>query len=482
MRLSLGQQLKQVQKQILAPRMIQSMEILQLPILELEARIEQELMENPTLELREQDPDLPEQRDEDTPERDDDSERELVISEDENHEEDFERLSALGEEWDEVVNEQSQPSRNRVEEAGERYHDTMANAPAQPQTLQDYLCDQLAWFDLADDLRAMAERIINNLDENGYLQTSLDDLLGPEATDDDRQLAEQALQVVQKLDPPGVGARNLAECLLLQVRPGDPYEHQLRQLIQEHLEDLEHNRLPLIAKKMGLSIETLDRVINELRRLNPKPGAAFSETRAPLVTPDVYVEEDESGNYQVRLEDGRTPQLRISPYYRRLISRGQLTPEAKEYLKKKLTAAQWMVDAIEQRRNTLLKVAQAVVDHQRRFLKEGPAAIEPLKMQQIADRVGVHVTTVSRAVDDKWIQTPQGIFPLRRFFVSGTTDANGEEVAWDVIRMKLQEIIDNEDRSNPFTDDQLVQELEKQGVKVARRTVTKYRKIMGIPS
>ena len=166
----------------------------------------------------------------------------------------------------------------------------------------------------------------------------------------------------------------------------------------------------------------------------------------PTVTPDVFVEQADDGKYRVGLEDGRTPRLFISPYYRQLLLSGQATPEEREYIKRKINSAQWLIDSIEQRRSTLTRVSQAIVDHQNRFLDKGPESIEPLKMQQIADKVGVHVTTVSRAVDDKWIQTPRGIFPLKRFFVGGTRSADGEEVAWDTVRLKLQEIIDNEDK------------------------------------
>ena len=182
------------------------------------------------------------------------------------------------------------------------------------------------------------------------------------------------------------------------------------------------------------------------------------------------------------LEDARTPRLFISEYYRRRLISGEATPEEREFIKRKINAAQWLIDSIEQRRSTLTSVAQAIVDHQKRFLDDGPEFIVPLKMQQIADVVGVHVTTVSRAVDDKWIQTPRGMFPLKRFFVGGTRSDDGDDVAWDTVRIRLQELVDNEDKSDPLSDDDLVGELEKQGMKVARRTVTKYRQNMGIPS
>jgi RNA polymerase sigma-54 factor len=486
MRLSFDQSLRMQQKQVLAPRMIQSMEILQLPILALQERIEQEIEENPVLDLREDDPDLPSETTEaegqDSPDAPSDEERELVINETTSNEDDFERLMKMDEEWPDHFEEHSRPSRAETEEAGERKLDAMANMIARPQSLQDYLRDQLGWFEIEPLLRAMCERIIYSLDSNGYLQGRLEDLLGLEATKEDHALAQRALVVVQRLDPPGVAARDLRECLLLQLIPGVPLFEQLQTLITSHLEDLEHNRLPLISRRTGLSIELIQQALTELRKLNPKPGADYNNVPVPPVTPDVFVELGDDGMYCVRLEDGRTPSLFISPYYRKLFAAGQVNDETREYIKRKINSAQWLIDSIQQRRNTLTRVAQAIVDHQTEFLSKGPEAIEPLKMQQIADKVGVHVTTVSRAVDDKWIQTPRGIFPLKRFFCGGTVSADGEEVAWDTIRLKLQELIDNEDKQHPKSDDQLVKDLAVAGVTVARRTVTKYRKAMSIPS
>ena len=482
MRLSFGQEMRQVQKQILAPRMIQSMEILQLPIQALEERIEQELQENPILEMREEDPDLPEEQAErESADAKTSEEKELVVDETKNNADDFERLENLGDDWSQDYDERPRMSSNRMAEEDDRRHDAIANMESKPQTLSDYLVEQLGWYELDEPMRQMAERIIYNLDPNGYLTGRLEDLVDLSAGSGEIALAQKALALIQKLDPPGVGARNLKECLLLQLMPGTHLYEQMRVLISNHLEDLEHNRLPAIQKKTGYSLELIQETMHELRKLNPKPGAAFSDVHAPTVTPDVFLDVDEHGVYNVRLEDGRVPSLHISGYYRKMLERG-VTDQEKEWIKRKLNAAQWLIESIEQRRNTLTRVAQAIVDHQTQFLIKGPEFLEPLKMQQIADKVGVHVTTVSRAVDDKWIQTPRGIFPLKRFFAGGTTTAAGEEVSWDTVRIKLQEIIDKEDKQHPLSDDDLVAELGKHGMTVARRTVTKYRKIMKIPS
>ncbi|HVC92533.1 MAG TPA: RNA polymerase factor sigma-54 [Pirellulales bacterium] len=483
MRLSFGQELKQLQQQKLAPRMIQSMEILQLPMLALEERIEQEIQENPCLEKAESDPDLPDEEVEhENPDAPTAEEKELVLDGTKDNADDFERLMNLDEDWPDAFEDRPRMSSSRLAEEGNRKHDAMANMVSRPQSLQDYLRDQLGWFDLDETTRQMAERIIYSLDANGYLPGRLEDLIDATAGAEGLALAQRALAVVHKLDPAGVGARKLKECLLLQLMPGMHCYEQLRTLISSHLEDLEHNRLPLIERKTGYSMDLIQETLAELRKLNPHPGAMFGDVHAPTVTPDVFLEINDDGKYKVVLEDGRTPTLFISPYYRKLLMQGNATEAEKEWIKRKINSAQWLIESIEQRRNTLTRVAQAIVDHQTEFLSQGPEHIEPLKMQQIADKVGVHVTTVSRAVDDKWIQTPRGIFPLKRFFGGGTKSADGEEVAWDAVRLKLQEIIDHEDKQSPYSDDDLVHQLDKHGLTVARRTVTKYRKAMDIPS
>ncbi|MCG8586675.1 MAG: RNA polymerase factor sigma-54, partial [Pirellulales bacterium] len=485
MRLSLNQELRLVQKQVLAPRMIQSMEILQLPIMALQERIEQEIQENPCLEQTEDESDdwadSSQNEERESPDAPALEEKELVVDQDHNNEEDFERLMSLGDEWRDRFEEAPSRSASGMAEDAERKLDAMANMEMRPQTLHDHLHEQLSWFDLSVEVRTMCDRIIYNLDANGYLQGSLDDLVSPEASEEEREVAEKALDIVQRLDPAGVGARDLRECLLLQLKPGMPFFEELQALIGNHLEDIEHNRMPVISRKTGYSIEHIEESLEHLRKLNPKPGAEYSEEFVPSVTPDVFLDETPEG-YKVRLEAGNLPSLNISNYYRQLLSDKDTPAETKEYIKRKVNAAQWLIESIEQRRSTLTKVSQAIIDHQTMFLEKGPEAIEPLKMQQIADKVGVHVTTVSRAVDDKWIQTPRGIYPLKRFFVGGTVSTDGEEVTWDAIRLKLQEIVDNEDKAKPYSDDQLVAELAKHSLKVARRTVTKYRKAMNIPS
>lgn len=490
MRMSFGQEMRMAQKQMLAPRMIQSMEILQLPLQALEERIEQEIQNNETLEVDEAEgepggvepgtavgePPAAVDRTVD--------EKPLVVDQDHANQADFERSYDWASEYPDSDDDRSRPSAARIDEASDRYLDAMANMQERPETLCNHLHDQLSNYDLSGPERQAADKIIYNLDANGYLPMPLDDLVDPEGPPDraaQMALLEKALGVVQGMDPLGVAARDLRECLLLQIRSDLPRARQLRRLVSEHLEDLAGNRLPLIERKTGYTIPEIERLREQLHSLNPKPGAIFSVPFVPAVKPDVFVEQQADG-WKVRLEDVDLPNLRISPLYRQMLLSPETDPATRDYIKRKINSAQWLIEAIEQRRATLLKTAQAIVDHQTRFLTEGPEAIEPLKMQQIADRIGMHVTTVSRAVDDKWLQTPRGLYPLRRFFVGGTVSADGDEVAWDTVRLKLQEIIDHEPKDEPFSDDALVEELGKAGITVARRTVTKYRKAMDIPS
>jgi len=475
---------RQLQTQKLAPKMIQSMEILQLPILALQERVEQEISENPMLEVQDVDPNLPDEpEEEEDPNRQTEDEKELVVKDEQSNSEDFERLANMDNDMPDSFDD-FRTSSNRMQEAQDRQHDLMANALERPESLNDYLIHQLAEMEIDDDHEQIAERIVSTLDarNGGYFKSSLRDLLPAGHSAEDMKRAEEALEIVQSLEPAGIAARDLRECLLNQLHPDIHMYEELRLIIDKHLEDLAENRLPLIEKKTGISIEKIQQAKHEFHHLNPKPGAAFLEAYVPIVAPDVIVETDDTGKYTVRLEDDRLPSLRISEYYRKRLADPAATQDERDFIRRKIESANWLIEAIQQRRNTVLRVAQSIVDYQKRFLDDGPEFIEPLKMQQIADVVKVHVTTISRAVDDKWIQTPRGIFPLKRFFVGGTRSEDGEDVAWDTIRIKLNELIDRENKQKPYSDDDLVGELSKIGFTVARRTITKYRKKMGIPS
>lgn len=489
MHLNISQQMRMSQQMKLAPRMIQSMEILQLPLLALQERIEQELSENVVLEQASEETDESgnfvadeaEPALDDAPVRDVEQ-RELVAGSEDNNASDFERLVEISQEWpDDNYTSGSKPSGNQLDDEGDRQHDLMANAESRPQTLHEYLMDQFHYFDCAPNVRAFGEYLIQNLDHNGRLQSSLPEIVQVYGGAVSLAEAEEALKLIQRLDPPGVGARDLRECLLLQITPHTPLRDILITLISSHWEDLLNNRLPQIERKTGYSLDDIKAAMEELKNFKFSPGQGFEQAPTQNVTPDLTVERDEDGKYVVRLIDEHIPQLRISRRYARMLE-GNPDPATKEFIRRKIESARWLIESIEQRYNTLKRVAQAIVDKQTDFLENGPEHIAPLKMQQIADVVGVHVTTVSRAVDGKHIATPRGIFPLKRFFGGGTTTAEGDEVAWDIVRLKLKELVDKEDKSDPLSDDALVEEMAKLGYTLARRTVTKYRKALNIPS
>ncbi len=479
-------------KQVLAPRMIQSMEILQLPIADLQAKIAEALQENPFLELKEKHGEQDEEVQEFNPD--------APLKHDESGDLEFNRLEELNRDWDDHFNEEHRVSRAAQEEEGDRKLEAMANMPDRPPSLQDYLADQLGELELEEGERRLARHICSFIDRTGYLGTrvkvredddkdtfntvSLDEIA---STYDELVSAEETeetlVTVVQKLEPPGVGARDLKECLLLQVHPDAPLAEPMRILIRDHLEDVAYNRIPVIQKTTRLDIHTIQEAIAAIHHLDPKPGLKYNDSGTQYVMPDVVVERSDDDDYTVRLTDEWVPRIRVSKRTVELCKRQDLDEKVKEELRKKLQSADWLVKAVEQRRNTLLKVTKAIIDHQRAFLDFGPEHIQPLKMQQVADQVKVHVTTVSRAVDDKWVQTPRGVFPLKRFFGGGKANQQtGEDVAYEVMKQKLLELVSNEDKANPLSDEELVTLLRSAGYPVARRTVTKYRKMLKIPS
>jgi RNA polymerase sigma-54 factor len=484
---SMSLQQRPEQRQILAPRMIHSMEILQLPILALQERIQQELQENPVLELKEGAGAEQATEEEGSPATADEldatnPETEVGLSEAVDKDADFDCLQALERDWEDRYHEEHRPSRNGLDEEGDKKHDAMLNLPSRPPSLQDHLSAQLAFLDCPSEQLRLLRFLITHLNKNGYLTVATEEIA--KSYDQPASVAqvEDVLRLLQELEPPGVGARNEKECLLLQLTPQTRHREVVRVLITNHLEDIAHNRLPIIQRRTGFDLPTIKEAIDVLKHLTPWPGAPFSHEHIPYVVPDIAVEQTENGAYEIRLLDDWTPSMYISRRYVELCRDKGADPKAREYIKRKIQAAQWLMEAIEQRRHTLEKVTKAIIQYQRAFLDRGPQFIEPLKMQQIADHVGVHVTTVSRAVDEKWVQTPRGIFPLKRFFAGGTHTASGAEVAWETIKHKLLEIIENEDKHYPLSDEGLVNKLHEGGYPVARRTVTKYRKILNIPS
>jgi len=453
----------------LAPQIIQSIEILQLPTLELQQRLKQELLENPLLEMQE------------AAVEEEELEADVEAPRDERAEsdEEFEKMEQIEEAWRDYT---SQTIRRVVDRSEtDRKYEAMQNTAARPITLQDYLFDQYGLLDTPEELDEVAENIIYNIDDEGYLQYSVEEIVESMEGRATAEQADRAVEIVQRLDPPGVGARDLRECLLLQMRE-DPNDHTLaRELITNYLEDLYMNRIPKIAKATGRSIEEIKEAIEFISHLNPKPGLAFSSAVSPYVIPDVVVEYID-GQYEVRLEDHRLPRLYVNSAYARLLRDERTSEPAKEYIRKKIQAARWLIDSIEQRRNTLYKIARAIVDIQRPFFEKGVAHLVPLKMQTVAQATSVHVSTVCRAISDKYMQTPVGIFALKFFFTGGTRTTDGRLRSRKSVKQLVQQVVNNEDKHNPLSDDEIAARLQAEGLDIARRTVTKYRKAMDIPS
>jgi len=471
------------QRMKLAPHMIQSMEILQLSILALQERIEQELNSNPVLEMAESE--NPEEADS-TPEpsQDDTDEKDLVVGTDTDKAEDFERLETIGDGFADYM-DQAGPFRRRVQtDEPDRKLEALKNTAAPPQSLHEYLADQWRLVDAGESVKKAGDMIIDYTDDRGYLTVRLEQLYNKDRGDFTVDDLKQALELVQRLEPPGVGARDLKECLLIQMAQSSEDMSFESRLVREHMDELLENHLPDIARKMNCSVETVNRAIGRMSKLDTSPGLQIGRDQNHPITPDVIVEsDDDSGRYFVRLADSSLPHLRLNDYYAKMAKDAGVSENTRKFLQNNLRSAQWIMDAIEQRKNTLLKVTQAVVKYQKDFFEKGQLYLRPLPMSKVAKDVGVHLATVSRAVAGKYVRCPWGILPLRKFFSGGRQDAEGQGHSWEAIRAKLQEIIDQEDKAKPLNDDQIKKMLETAGISnLARRTVAKYRKLMNIPA
>ncbi|MDD4889117.1 MAG: RNA polymerase factor sigma-54 [Phycisphaerae bacterium] len=481
------------QRMKLAPRMIQSMEILQLPLMALQERIEQELISNPVLEMLENDPDQPntERSDEpaENPQQVEVRQKDLVIGTDRSRKEDFERLAEIADDGDfddYYVGAHGGSFRGVFEDDRDHKLDAMANTAARGMSLHEYLTLQWTLIDADPDVRRAGQLIVNNLEDDGYLRVEMEDLAHRGREPVTQEQLHRALLLVQAMDPPGVGARDLQECLLLQmdaVVDPLPIHNLARRVAEDHLKDIEANRLPAIAKAQDVTLDDVREAIQYLHRFDPRPGQRIGQDKVPYVVPDVVVDYNESGDgYVVRLASGNEPSLYINHIYRRMLRSNKLDPKTRDFIKKNIQSARWLLDSLEQRRSTLLRVTEAIVHFQKDFFDNGPKHLKPLPMAAVASRVGIHLATVSRAVSDKWMQCPQGICPLRQFFSAGVATQDGDSMSWGAVKVKMQELIGHEDKATPLSDDEIVDKLKADGIVLARRTVAKYRKALNIPS
>ncbi len=461
----------------LAPHMIQSMEILQLPILALQERIEQELDSNPVLEMEGETEDrgLPAE----AGQRTEDGEQK---TEDRGQRTEEYKSDTLDEEFRDYIEQGTDGRRPEPDEPDPKLS-AMQNTAAPSQSLHDYLEDQWRMVEAEEPVKKAGSIIIDYIDDKGYLSVRLEQLHSKERTDFNIEDLQKALELIQQLDPPGIGARDARECLLIQIdQSGEDMSFE-RKLIADHMQDLLENRLPEIAKKMNCSIEDINRAIGHLSKFDTSPGLQVGRNENHPVTADVIVEySEETRDYNVRLADESLPRLRLNDYYVKMAGSEKTNDKAKQFLQNNIRSAKWIIDAIEQRKNTLLKVTRSIVNHQRDFFDKGQLYLRPLPMAKVAEDVGVHLATVSRAVAGKYVQCSWGILPLRKFFSGGIEDSQGNVKSWEAVRAKLQEIIDAEDKSNPLNDDQIKEKLAEAGITgLARRTIAKYRGILKIP-
>ena len=481
MKMELSGHMRLEQRMKLAPRMIQSMEVLQLPLLALQEKIEAELNSNPVLEL-EQEEERPEN--EESQDEYDANDNELIVEDGSNNASDFERLHDMDDDFQEAIT-QAPPARSSSysDETDPKY-DAIQNTVAPEISLHDYLNEQWVLLDISPAVLKAGQTIIDYIDKKGYLTVRIEQLYNKDKSDFTFDDLKEALCLIHTLDPAGVGASDVRECLLIQIDQFPANMSLERRIISDCYDLLLENKLPDIARKLNCSLDDLNSAISRLSRLDTSPGLQVGRSNNRPVNADVIVEPRTDGQgYSIRLASTNIPSLKVSDFYQKMAKDRNVGEKTRQFLKQNIRSAQWLMDAIEQRNNTLLRVVSSIVDHQQEFFEKGQLYLKPLPMQKVADDIGVHIATVSRAVASKYVQCPQGILSLRSFFSSGTEKKDGTEQSWDAVKSLVQKIIDQEDKSNPLSDDQICDKLKEMEVgKIARRTVAKYRSLLNIPS
>ena len=471
--ISQSQELKQ--EQILAPQQIQSLEILAVPMLELQTKVSEELAANPVLELdrvpgeslasdMSREYDGPEELSNDYPES------ELKSGNDEI----MDKIFQVADSWNSSNFSRLSYSADD-DEKRQHFFESLTDDPS----LQEQLLEQLRLSDCRKNIRDAAEMVIGSIDNSGYLRTHPADIATAGAFD--LKTVDKAIALVQTFDPPGIAARDLKECLLLQLARKGQDKGLLAKLIKNYLEEISRNKLPLVAKKMNIDIEELYDLIEELKTLNPSPGAAIAPDVSVFVVPDVIVEK-RNGEYVIVSNDDQIPRLRISGLYLKLMEDPATPEETKNYIKSKISSGKNLIKSLEQRQSTIRRIASVIIDTQYDFLENGIEQLHPLTMLQVANKLDLHETTVSRAIANKYIQLPSGLYEFKFFFTGGYQSSDGEELSSRSVKEKIREMIMSEDISSPLSDSTIADELKKAGLSVARRTVAKYREEMGIQS
>jgi RNA polymerase sigma-54 factor len=470
------------QSLVLAPQLQQSLALLQAPTLELKALVEQELQQNPVLEeMAEPETDLHDKSEHDAdevaepPETPEDAafdagtEKSAEAPADDFQAE-FEKLVQLDQEWRDHFSQTNIPMRQSAEDEEKRQF--MFDSLAAGTSFAQVLMDQVRETDLNNDQRAIAELIIGNIDDYGYLKATVEEMAASTNLPADKIAA--VLKTIQSFDPPGVGARDLHECLMLQLERAGQQDSLEYRIVRDHMEALGKRRIPEIARGTGCTVEEAQASLGRIGRLEPRPGRAFLPDANQYVLPEVFVQKA-GDDFIVTTNDEHIPHLRISNIYKDLMSQGSNSAEVKNYIREKIRAGKFLIKSLHQRQQTILNIGKQIVKRQRDFMEKGVSHLKPLIMAQVAEAVGVHETTVSRAVSGKYMQTPQGVFEMKYFFTGGLQTASGENVSNTSVKDMIAEIFKNEAPGKPLSDHEVVKMLSEKGIVIARRTVAKYR-------
>ena len=452
----------QRQEQTLTPQQRQSLQFLAAPVMELQTIIEQAIAENPVLEI--EDPDYePLPQPENTPEQEPQDMNEAL--------ENVLQLTAAGADPDDLTLP-GDPN-DDVEEQRARMFESIAET----ESLWEHLLEQLRFAAKDEKELQIGTAVIEGIDETGYLKTHPADIAMAENCT--MEEVEQALKLVQSFDPPGIGARDLKECLLLQVDPADPDEEDLKNLIRNHLEDIAANRLTNIGKSIGLPPEAVQILVGKIKKMNPFPGGTIASNTTQYVIPEAEIVPDGDG-FKVIVSEREIPRLRISEFYLEMLENPETEKAARGYLKEKIQHAKELMGSLEKRKTTIGKIAELIASEQFDFLKEGVERLRPMTMKLIADKLALNESTISRAVSNKYIRTPQGVFEFKYFFSGGFTTEDGAAVSSRSVQELIRELVEDEDPKKPLSDSKLTDLLEKRGIEISRRTVAKYREELGI--
>jgi RNA polymerase sigma-54 factor len=477
-------------QQVLAPQLQQSLALLQAPVLELKAMVAAELAQNPVLE-EEATPETV-QKESDGGETDlaspptDLAEPPADVQFDpatekpsqqpvDDFQAEFERLAQMDQEWRDSFAQTNIPLRRSEEEEERRQY--MFDSLVADTSLQETLIDQVRLSELNEDDQKLAELLVGNIDDYGYLVVNVQELVATTGVSPDR--LEAALKVIQSFHPPGVGARDLRECLMLQLERAQRQETLEYRMVRDCMDAVGKRRIPEMARRLGVSVEEIQEAFNRIARLDPRPGRAFLPDRNEYIIPEVFVQWD-GEELAVSTGDDHVPRLRISNVYKDLMAQGESSPEVREYIRDKIRAGKFLIKSLHQRQQTILNIAKEIVKRQREFMEQGVAHLKPLTMVQVAEVVGVHETTVSRAVSGKYMQTPQGLFEMKYFFTSGLHTSTGQDISNTSVKDMVAEFVEKEPHSRPLSDEELVKLIADKGVKIARRTVAKYRAELNI--